>query len=215
MGTIKEDFDALFSIFCELNASTKLLSTTFGIFLLASIAAQFVVSLKLFYTLFLSFNGFIKFSFFLVSSALFWIAFQFATFFMYIAGCEKFQKELMNSSKLLCRLKPAKYEEHEKVNLIWSKFQRWNLNLKQIRLQSQLIKPTIHFISLAQTSFATFDRGKSSLHRGEILPHQLPTHNNVRLSNHFIFDRYHPVSFTELKAHEFLIAPWHSQALNF
>lgn len=118
MGTINEDFDALFSIFCELNASTKLLSSSFGIFLLASIAAQFVVSLKLFYTLFLSFNGFIKFSFFLVSSTLFWIAFQFATVFMYIAGCEKFQKELTSSSKFLCRLQPARFEEHEKVNLI-------------------------------------------------------------------------------------------------
>lgn len=117
MGTIKEDFDALFSIFCELNASTKLLSSTFGVFLLASIAAQFVVSLKLFYTLFLTVNGFIEFSFFLVSSTLFWIAFQFATVFMYIAGCEKFQTEVTSASKLLCLAELPRFEKFEKVNL--------------------------------------------------------------------------------------------------
>lgn len=100
-GNYHGKFDAISNIFLELNEASKLLSSCFGAFLLASIATQFIVLLNLFYTLFLTINGFIDFSIILVMSTLFWIYLQVCILTMFVVGCESFYNQMTFVSKIL------------------------------------------------------------------------------------------------------------------
>lgn len=111
----EEKLDALSNIFFEVNEASKLLSSCFGAFLLASIAAQFIVLLNLFYYLFLTINGFIDFSVVVLVSTLCWICFQICVLTTFVVGCEKVYKETTRPSRNLWKFNCARIKKSTDV----------------------------------------------------------------------------------------------------
>lgn len=111
----EEKLDALSNILFEVNEASKLLSSCFGAFLLASIAAQFIVLLNLFYYLFLTINGFIDFSVVVLVSTLCWICFQICVLTTFVVGCEKVYKETTRPSRNLWKFNCARIKKSTDV----------------------------------------------------------------------------------------------------
>lgn len=102
----RNKFDSL-NLFYNLIEVSNLLLSCFQMFLLASVTAQFILSLSLFYNLFLNINGHIKFSAFVVISTILWIVYQFSLLTSYIRGCNHI---------------------HAKIDVLW------NFNARKIRM---------------------------------------------------------------------------------
>lgn len=114
-GTIQEHFAHLNCMLYELSVVLKLLSASFSPFLLASITAQFVMSLNSFYKIFLTTGGFVPASFSLVISMLFWILFPWGIVMLYIIGCGKFRKHMLCPVSIMNHLNTKEIKDFSNV----------------------------------------------------------------------------------------------------
>lgn len=137
-GMMNEKFDGLNNMVHELNEILRLLSKCFGAFLLASIAAQFITSIHLFYYLFLTFNGLIEFSITTLIPSVAWLFIQFSVLMTFITGCEKVSCELSCFSSTLCHSTIAEKESFRNVRKMFS-FKKFLKTLFQVTLLQLLM----------------------------------------------------------------------------
>lgn len=114
-GNIEEKFQELYKVYNELNEASRLLSSSFESFLLASLSAQFMITLNLFFNLFLYIGGYIYLSTYYIIATLFWLVLQFSLVTGFVTGCERIRKEITRFHRILWHFNPSKISHYKKV----------------------------------------------------------------------------------------------------
>lgn len=107
--------ESIANLYFELTKALQLLSSCSKYFLLASITAQFIMTLNLCYNLFLTTTGLINASTYLAFSSTFWILLQFLSLLICIMSCENRMNEVVFTTKLIWRFYPLKFDKLDSV----------------------------------------------------------------------------------------------------